>query len=190
MNQPGSTRVIAVLGVSEICLMGFLAGCGRAARRTTAASVAPASASSSSVPAGPSPVTSSGGTGVQSPDSTTRSAATPSGSNRSSPASSPPTSAPSSCNPATLGISLVTTQGAGGSGYYYFAAENHGTQICQAGGYFGPAIYDQAGRLLNATPGRMATTLSGVSAQPVPVAPDSQPTPRRITATSMTTPAC
>jgi hypothetical protein len=149
-------RVVACRVMGGIsCVVVVLAGCSGSSRSaapksTTTATTAAAVTTTPTTPA------------VARPGGTTLSRST---------ASSPPTSAPDSCDPSVLAVSLIAEQGAGGSGYYYFRAVNHGTLACEAGGYFGASIYDQAGRLLSDTPGRMTTTLAGVAVHPVRMDP-------------------
>lgn len=50
-------------------------------------------------------------------------------------------------------------------------AVNRASQSCEAGGYFGAAIYDQSGHLLSDTADRAAKTLDGIPVNPVTVAP-------------------
>jgi hypothetical protein len=94
------------------------------------------------------------------------------------PASASPsvTAAQDACSPTTLHISLESKQGAGGTGYYMFAATNRGTQSCQAGGYFGVALYDQAGHLLSANPQRDPSSPTGATVQQVAIGPGATAT--------------
>jgi hypothetical protein len=86
----------------------------------------------------------------------------------------PTTTAPGTagaCDPRSLQVTLASEGGAGGSGYYTFQAVNAGAQTCQAGGYFGVSIYDQAGTLLSTSDSRETSLPHSGPVGPVPLAP-------------------
>ena len=84
------------------------------------------------------------------------------------------TTAPGSgpCSTTALRVTLESEQGAAGTGIYEFLAVNAGSATCQAGGYFGVSIYDQAGQLFTATDSRSPTTYTGAGVQHITLSPE------------------